>query len=543
MFTKKLSTQFTASLLNAVSGVLGEATALGDTLKREREAKEKKEPNGVKESSHNDVPFEGPYDKPGVRKDKYGNIIKNVAKHLAKKAMSDKANEETEHNNCGTPECCGQCDTPEQIDETAKIVAHLQKRYGDNIRKSHVRSAANDFGVDASKLAKAVRTKLGKNMLDEEDDGWYTHSQMHGSKKSEKHPKGISADEWKSGIRWHHGKNKRINIKEEAEDLDETSAKKAMDYLSKSFAPRETAVERSARATRYNPGDRKEAGRLLGNKMKGAERAGKIIGKSFTVKEEADQIDELSKKPGGILDTYQQRGTFKGDKNRDAGRKLATKKLNPGKYGMEAPKVAATNEEAEQIDELSKGTMGRYINKAATKMGSQGVNAGLKIAADEKSSKNFKDMGKREKGISRAVNKLTKEEQDFVDSLNIDTLDEARGRPKKAGGKDFTINPRTKEKLMHDNPEHMKKIEALQRNGVIPEPKIEANQHVMQQLQRAKLSMRGGETVHFTHGDSHHVPGEHAAKLLTKYAGMKPDEKEAFQKKIGHSHANLKSEL
>jgi len=55
----------------------------------------------------------------------------------------------------------------EQIDETAKIVAHLQKRYGDNIRKSHVISAANDFGVDASKLAKAVRTKLGKNMLGE----------------------------------------------------------------------------------------------------------------------------------------------------------------------------------------------------------------------------------------------------------------------------------------------------------------------------------------------------------------------------------------
>ena len=56
----------------------------------------------------------------------------------------------------------------DQLDETAKIVAHLQKRYGDNIRKSHVMSAAKDFGVDSSKLAKAVRTKLGKNMLDEE---------------------------------------------------------------------------------------------------------------------------------------------------------------------------------------------------------------------------------------------------------------------------------------------------------------------------------------------------------------------------------------
>jgi len=107
-----------------------------------------------------------------------------------------------------------------ELDENAPIVAHLTKRYGDNIRKSHVMSAAKDFGVDASKLAKAVRTKLGKNMLDEEDDGWYTHSQMHGSKKSEKHPKGISADEWKSGIRWHHGKNKRINIKEAKEKTE-----------------------------------------------------------------------------------------------------------------------------------------------------------------------------------------------------------------------------------------------------------------------------------------------------------------------------------
>lgn len=54
-----------------------------------------------------------------------------------------------------------------------------------------------------------------------EDDGWYTHSQIHGSMKSEKHPKGISAAEWKSGVRWHHAKNKRINIKEEV-DLEES---------------------------------------------------------------------------------------------------------------------------------------------------------------------------------------------------------------------------------------------------------------------------------------------------------------------------------
>lgn len=138
----------------------------------------------------------------------------------------------------------GEMNEETDLEENAKIVAHLSKRYGDNIRKSHVVSAANDFGVDASKLAKAVRKKLGKTMLGEE----------------------------------------------------------------------------------------------------------------------------------------------------------------------------------EQIDELSKATMGRYVNKAATKMGSQGVTAGLKIAADEKSSKNFKDMGKREKGIKLAVKKLTKEDVEQIDELSNRTL-------------------------------------------------------------------------------------------------------------------------
>jgi transposase-like protein len=65
----------------------------------------------------------------------------------------------------------------------------------------------------------------------------------------------------------------------------------------------------------------------------------------------------------------------------------------------------------------------------------------------------------------------------------------------------------------------------------------------MNQLQKAKTSMTGGTTINFTHGDSKHVSGTHAARLLDKYAGMKPNEKEDFQKKIGHSHEKLKSEL
>lgn len=72
-----------------------------------------------------------------------------------------------------------------------------------------------------------------------------------------------------------------------------------------------------------------------------------------------------------------------------------------------------------------------------------------------------------------------------------------------------------------------------------PEPR----QHIMQQLQRAKLSMRGGEHVTFKDGTKHHVAGQHAEKILAKYSAMKPAGKEEFQKKIGASHAAFKAEL
>ena len=152
-----------------------------------------------------------------------------------------------------------------------------------------------------------------------------------------------------------------------------------------------------------------------------------------------------------------------------------------------------------------------------------------------------KDLKKRKVNNDKAIKDMKKmgspmRNPHFGEEVE---LDEARGRPKKAGQMDYTVHPITKEKLMHNNPEHMKKIEKLQKNKVLEKPKTEANQHIMNQLQKAKLSMQGGSTIQFTHGSAKHVSGTHAAKLLTKYAGMKPDEKEAFQKKIGHSHEEL----
>ena len=214
--------------------------------------------------------------------------------------------------------------------------------------------------------------------------------------------------------------------------------------------------------------------------------------------------------------TAQDAGDLDKMTKRMRGTDVAVRKYT-AKPGSKSVRVPATEET--QIDEISDATLKSYSKKA--------LDQSKTLTGDQKV--------KRQVGARNAIdrlgnNTLAKEEVE---------LDEARGRPRKAGAKDFTIHPKTKEKLMHNNPEHMKKIEALQRNGVIPVPKVEAGQHIMNQLSKAKTSMLGGSKIHFTHGDSKEVSGTHAAKILTKYAGLKPNEKEDFQKFVGHSHENL----
>lgn len=127
------------------------------------------------------------------------------------------------------------------------------------------------------------------------------------------------------------------------------------------------------------------------------------------VKEDSEQIDELS---NDTLRRYRMKAKSiadHGGEQRTKGRELAGRKSYGGRMtGIEKAKVMA-KEEVESIDELSKDTMGRYIKKAADRMSTQGVTAGLKIAKDERSQKNFDTISKRAKGISTAVKKLTKE--------------------------------------------------------------------------------------------------------------------------------------
>jgi hypothetical protein len=239
-----------------------------------------------------------------------------------------------------------------ELDENAPIVAHLTKRYGDNIRKSHVMSAAKDFGVDASKLSKAVRKKLGKSMLDEAKEKTeydYEGDMAMGQLKS------IIAN----SQRMHDMLSDDTNLPEWVQ----SKITLAEDYIST--------------ASNYMQGE---------------------------MNEEKMPFEGPYRKVGDRKDKY-------GNPIKNVAKHLAKKAMN-----------AQKNEEVEVIDELSKKTMGSYVNKAAERIGTKGVSAGLRIAADEKSSGNFKDMGKRQKGIATAVKKLTKEDIEQVDEISKATL-------------------------------------------------------------------------------------------------------------------------
>jgi hypothetical protein len=177
---------------------------------------------------------------------------------------------------------------------------------------------------------------------------------------------------------------------------------------------------------RFNQKTYDKAERLHKNRSQGITRAADKL-----AKEEVEQVDEISKATMGryinkAKDSIDMTSYRSGIKDGTAissstpykSNNPLEKKLSKRHKGIETAVKKLTKEESEQIDELSKKTLGSYVNKAAERIGTKGVSAGLRIAADEKSSGNFKDMGKRQKGISRAVKKLTKEDIDTAKSMH-----------------------------------------------------------------------------------------------------------------------------
>jgi hypothetical protein len=624
MFTKNIKDTFTTNLLNTVSGVLGEAKKkkcsegceceacekteakegyvptndapsdkdrkvagkLGALLKREREAKEKKEPLGVKEEAELDE-------------------AKNLTGLPKSTAEKNKQYIEVTH----------------LLGHKTKVPVHPTNAYRalNRYRNDPSTKSARIVSEDAEQIDEISKATMGR-YINRAKDQIDAASYKQGHRDS----KGSGGDVVSKSIerklsKRHGGIELAVNklTKEEAEQIQEVgdtpAGKRALGRYIKDR--RGTILGGGMDMHQQNTDksttdkQRYDTGRRVGNAFTGVSRAVDRL-----TKEAAHDVDHM---PGQTM------SSSAADKQmRDVHDNWAAGAAARAKGRAEAAKKKLTKEESEQIDELSKPTLGSYIKKASNQVLGKGIGGGMALArnnadGEAEGHKLVNKAVKRMSGIQKAADKLTKEEQEFIDSINdadIEQIDElsdatlksyakkamdqatsahgyqkdaeksgdhdrarremkhkwkrqvgarnaidrlgnntlakeeveiteARGRPRKAAAKDFTINPNTKEKLMHNNPEHMAKIEKLQKHGVLQKLKTEAGQNIMTQLQKAKTSMTGGTMVHFTHGDSKEVSGTHAAKLLDKHAGMKPNEKEAFQKKIGHSHENLKSEL
>lgn len=126
-------------------------------------------------------------------------------------------------------------------------------------------------------------------------------------------------------------------------------------------------------------------------------------------------------------------------------KKAQDKSTGKVKADVAKPAVQAVKQESvEQIDELSKSTLGSYIKKASHDVAHKGAltrqfandsNDAKKDQryfdakkADDKSNKTFEKSWNRRKGMAKAVDRLTKEEIEKIDEVSLALAKRARDK-------------------------------------------------------------------------------------------------------------------
>lgn len=176
-------------------------------------------------------------------------------------------------------------------------------------------------------------------------------------------------------------------------------------------------------------------------------------------------------------------------------------------------------EEAEQISEGPQRDATRAMNKLKDAVrGANYKKTGMPVPDPDPKHKTAQAHNK---AIGRALRKedsdvLSAEEQERLDAIWASLEEGRRGRPPK-------------------DPEARAKWETADTE--------EPDQHIINQLKKAADSEDKPFHVAFKNGKKHPVHHTDAKKLVKKYMGMKPADKETFQNKIEKSHEDMKSEL
>ena len=248
------------------------------------------------EMNEEKMPFEGPYRKAGERKDKYGNPIKNVAQHLAKKAMKAGANLKMDPDT-GTPDHFTAAmrrkkGLPEDVELEEKRglwdnIHAKRKRIkagsGERMRKPGSEGAPSaadlknsrteevdleeaTYFVHTANKAHHVNKKIPTGKKDAMGQALMTSKVVKSFPYGDTQSKQTSPDQHKAA----HAHAKKLNaaMKEEVETIDELSKGKLQSYMDKAKTKPGEVV-----ANVNDPASMKK----YGNRLTGRIRAGRKL--------------------------------------------------------------------------------------------------------------------------------------------------------------------------------------------------------------------------------------------------------------------------
>ena len=298
----------------------------------------------------------------------------------------------------------------------------------------------------------------------------------------------------------------------------------------------------------------------------------KALTNKGTVGKDIEQVDEIALKPEhrAAIKRLRPNGShsktsFKLDSGKTyyATREgddvhLVTHETGAGTSKKTTMKYSRFDEEVEQVDEISKGSIEKYMNKAVSDFGHQNFISRVGKGSDKEDA-DRKAMN-RSKGIERAVLKTTKKnmgeaaDQETMNAErskvlsrfikgatpkngqvvdNVDTsgeVSEARGRP--AGAATLAKRAAAAAKPREDD-EEGEHYEA--------DSGVEADQHIHVQLKKAADSDQKPFEVSFKNGKKHTVSQKVAKDILSATERLKPEHRKNVHDEIHHSYDNLMS--
>ena len=117
----------------------------------------------------------------------------------------------------------------------------------------------------------------------------------------------------------------------------------------------------------------------------------------------------------GIMEKELKGNQTKLDKNHNG-------KLDGQDFAKLRAKKEVKKEEVEQVDEISKSTLGSYVKKASLNRSQLSYGSGLAASRGVTDTKGIEKDSQRAKGISKAVGRLTGEEVESIDEISTKTL-------------------------------------------------------------------------------------------------------------------------